>query len=191
MARRSDDDRLRLLCRIVERIPNEPAWGQPFRIQIRMSDGVWTTTTEEAPRSEMRSLLMEVRKLDQPGEDAYLPDMFELVARRVSEDADRRSISRIRAVYDRLQKTDDIRLEDSQGEISARTAFELWAYGEHLHDDEAKAARLAALPVEMGAFARQNAVRYMQKLVRMAAFLRAVILEDTELAAVARDLPTP
>jgi hypothetical protein len=186
MARRSDDDRLRLLCRIVERIPNEPAWGQPFRIEVRMEAGVWTTTTVEAPRSDMRSLLMEVRKLDQPGEDAYLPDMFELVARRVVDDADRRSIRRVRAVYDRLQTTDDIRLEDSQGEISARIAFDLWAYGEHLHDDEAKAARLAALPVEMATFARQNAVRYMQKLVRMAAFLRAVMLEDPGLASVVK-----
>ena len=149
-----------------------------------MDGGVWTTITHEPPRSDMRSLLMEVRKLDQPGEDAYLPAMFDLVALRAANDADRRAIRRVRAVYDRLQKTDDIRLEDGQGEISARTAFELWAYGEHLHDDAGKAARMAALPPEMAAFTRQNAVRYMQKLVRMAAFLRAVILVDPALATV-------
>ena len=34
------------------------------------------------------------------------------------------------------------------------------------------------MPSEMATFVRQNAVRYMQRLVRMAAFVRAVILED-------------
>jgi hypothetical protein len=125
---------------------------------------------------------MEVRKLDQPSEDAYLPGMFEIMSRRVIRQSHRRAIRRIRAIYDRLQQTDDIRLEDAQGEISARMALELWAYSENLHDDEAKAARLAALPPAMLALVRQNALRYMQRLVHMAAYLRAAMLDDPALA---------
>lgn len=178
VAKRSEDDRLRLVCRIVERIPEEPAWGKQFTVEVKFDGRTWSTTTTEASRSDMRSLLMEVRKLDQPGEDAFLPDLLDIVSRRVSDDGDRRSLRRIRTVYDRLQQTDDIRLHDGLGEISARGAFELWAYGEHLHDDYEKEARLAAMPSEMATFVRQNAVRYMQRLVRMAAFVRAVILED-------------
>jgi hypothetical protein len=186
MAQRTEDDRVRLLCRIVERIPNEPAWGQLFRVEVRFDGAVWTTSTTEPRRSDMRSLLMEVRKLDQPREGAYLPELFDIVSRRVVREADRRAIRRMRAIYERLQTTDDIRLEDAQGEISARSSLELWAYSEHLHDDEGKAARLAELPPSMVALVRQNALRYMQKLVHMAAFLRAVILDDPELAFVVK-----
>jgi hypothetical protein len=185
MSKRAEDDRLRLLCRIVERIPNEPAWAQPFSVEVRFEPGAQSMQTVEPPRSDMRSLLMEVRKLDQPG-DAFLPDLFDIVARRVTADSDRRAIRRVRAVYDRLQLTDDIKLDDGRGEISARTAFELWAYGEHLHDDPEKEERLAAMPVEMATFVRQNAVRYMQRLVHMAAFVRAVVLEDPGLAPVVK-----
>jgi hypothetical protein len=185
MPSRTEDDHLRLLCRIVERIAQEPAWGEPFTIELRFEAGTSSISTHEPQRPDMRSLLMEVRKLDQPG-DASLPDLLDIVAARVVADTDRRAIRRMRTIYDRLQATDDIRLDDGHGEISARTAFELWAYGEHLHDDVDKEARLAAMPVEMATFVRQNAVRYMQRLVHMAAFLRAVILEDPVLQAIVK-----
>lgn len=178
MSARDENDRLKLLCRIVERVAKEPAWGQPFTVELRFEAGGRFLTTREPGRADMRSLLMEVRKLDQPG-DVFLPDLFDILSRRVSGDTDRRALRRMRAIYDRLQATDDIRVDDGQGEISARTAFELWAYGEHLHDDADKEARMAAMPVEMATFVRQNAVRYMQRLVHMAAFMRAVIIEDT------------
>ena len=57
-------------------------------------------------------------------------------------------------------------------------ALELWAYGEHLHDDEAKASRMARMPAELAVIVRSNAVSYMHDLVRIAAYLRAVILDD-------------
>ncbi len=177
--RRSEAERFRLLDQIVERLSQEPAVGGHYSLELKFDHKTGVTFSETTPpRSELRSLLMEVRKLDSPGEDAYLPDLLELAIAKATDPEWRQGLEDARKHHTELQTHGNLRVDDGRGEVSPRLALELWAYGEHLHDDPDKAARMAAMPPDVAVLVRHNAAGYMDDLVRIAIYVRSAKRHD-------------
>ena len=184
MTRRTENARIALLETIADRIAAEPGLGQPWSIEIRLKQGeVIDQQVTEPDRVAIRSLLMEVRKLDVPRGDVYLPEIIDIIAGRASDPHSKAGLARTRAYYDEWQTLGTIRLDIGERRISARQAFELWAYSEHLHDDPEKEMRLR----EMNDLARPHvglmACIYMEMLARIALYVRDVIRGDPGVAA--------
>jgi hypothetical protein len=184
MARRTENERIALLETIARRIAAEPGLRQPWSIDIRLKQGeTIDQQVIEPDRVAIRSLLMEVRKLDVPRGDVYLPKIIDIVAGRASDPHSKAGLARARAYYDELQTRGAIRLDVGEHRISARQAFELWAYSEHLHDDPEKEQRMR----EMNDLARPHvglmAGIYMNMLANLALYVREVIRGDPGVAA--------
>ncbi|MEP6468887.1 MAG: hypothetical protein ABJC24_03875 [Chloroflexota bacterium] len=178
MARRSDEDRLRLLDIVMDRIAAEPALQEPFSVKLTFEGNELSQEVSEPSRPNLRSLLMEVRKLDAPGDDVYLPELLDIIASRASEPAFQQGLKDARAHYDRMQASGDLVIRDDEGPMSPRQAFELWAYGEHLHDDAQKVQRIEKMHPMLRAYVRSAAVGYMDGLIRIAAYARRVVRND-------------
>ena len=93
----------------------------------------------------------------------------------------RKGLEDARRQYRETQTAGPVQVVDGYGTISPREAFELWAYGEHLHDDEAKIVRMDAMTDYARAIVRLNAVGYMDMLARAAAYTRSAIVNDAGL----------
>ena len=63
---RTDDEKLALFTKVVDRVLAEPALLQPFTVKLDSDATGLKQTVTEPERSDLRSLLMEVRKLDSP-----------------------------------------------------------------------------------------------------------------------------
>lgn len=186
MTSRTENERIELLDTIVDRIVTEPGLQQPSTIEIRFkqAEGVEQEVTEPE-RVAIRSLLMEVRKLDVPGsEGAYLPDLIDIVASRATDPDWKAGLAKERARYDQWQpQGGPIRIDDGEGPISPRLAFELWAYGEHLHDDPEKVRRMRQMSELIKPHVRQVAYMYMGMLARIALYVREVTRRDPGVVA--------
>lgn len=183
--RRSEDERLRLFRRVAETMLAEPGRTGPCGAEIELDQGTVVKVTETQPkREDLRSFLMEIRKLDQPGDDAYLPEVLEILAARATDPEWRSGLLSARRHYDAAQGPGPVRIEDAEGLISPRQAFELWAYGEHLHNDYAKELRLAAMSPAAQAMVKYVAVGYMDDLSRMTAYALAAVRDDPGLASI-------
>jgi len=64
--------------------------------------------------------------------------------------------------------------------VRPREAFELWVYGEIIHDDYAKQQRWEKLDPPGKGLVRQMAHDYMEGLLEQAAFIRRVITHGLE-----------
>lgn len=183
MPKRPDDARLRLLARVAERILSEPALSEDVSYTINFDSTGITHEVKEPGRQNARSLLMEVRKLDQPREDLFLPEIIDIIAARVTDPLWAQGVADARTHYTQMQTQGAIQLADNDGPISPRTAFELWAYGEHIHDDEAKASRMERMDEHFRPLVRHHALEYVDMLARIAAYLVAVLKNDPAFAA--------
>jgi hypothetical protein len=186
MAKRSDDDRLRYFDALVADILAEPAMAGPWAGHIEFNPGSSATATIEEPRrQDLRSLLMDVRKMDAPSEDAYLPDVLALIRGRATDPEWRDGLDAAARELDAAAGVGSVHFEDptTHSMLSGRDAFRVWIYGEHLHNDVAKQARWDAYrwahPI-----ARQIAVEYMQTMLTVAAYCRAAIANDPGLSSV-------
>ena len=178
--RRTDQERARLFDVVVARVIAEPMWADPSPLQVRLDGPEMTPTVIQPPRPLLRSLLMEVRKLDSPGEDCYLPAIMEIVEAHATDPEWKAGLAVARRRYDEWQSAtgQKILITDSDGPISPREAFELWAYGEHLHDDAAKAQRMERLDERLRPFVGHIAIAYMEVLARLAAWVRSAMHND-------------
>jgi hypothetical protein len=182
--RRSDDEHLRLFMRVTEGMFAEPAAAGQFGLKVNF-DRSTTSVDESLPRQQdLKSLLMEVRKLDQPREDVYLPDIIDLVLARATDPEWIAGLRKARQHYDAFQQNGPFQLVDTIGPITPRGAFDLWVYGDKLHNDYDKEQRLAAMGPVLAGMVTQVGAMYMDDLMRVAAYARAVILDDPALASV-------
>jgi hypothetical protein len=188
---RTENERIALLNTIVDRIVAEPGLQQPSSIEIRFKQGeAPDQEVTEPQRVAIRSLLMEVRKLDAPGpEGAYLPEMIDIVSGRATDPGWKAGLAKARARYDEWQAQGaPIRIDDGEGPISPRRAFELWAYGEHLHDDPEKDRRMRQMNELIKPHVRQVAYMYMDMLARTALYVREVTRRDPGVIASLKSL---
>jgi hypothetical protein len=178
--RRTDQERARLFDLVVARVIAEPVWADPSPLQVRFDGPDMTPTVIEPPRPPLRSLLMEVRKLDSPGDDCYLPDIMEIVEASATDPEWKAGLAAARRRYHEWQSAtgQKIVITDSDGPISPREAFELWVYGEHLHDDAEKARRMERLDEQVRPFVGHIAIAYMEVLARIAAWVQSAMHDD-------------
>lgn len=138
-----------------------------------------TVETDEPHREALRSYLVAIRILDAPKEDLFLPRVMDDLEAMPIAIATREMVAICRRSWTEAQHTLGVVIEDGQGQITPRMAFELLAYTHHLHRDAAKEARVRALPVEMWQFVRQEGITYASTIAKIAVYLRSIARDDT------------
>jgi hypothetical protein len=173
MPRRNETERLELFLNRVEWIALSPVMiaGSMSKLTIKATkDGSATITLEQPEEHALRSLLLEVRKLDAPKEDLYLPEIIEIVRSRLTDPDDILLIDAWKASYDELQvNAGPYKIPDPvTGQLlSGRDLFVLWVYGGLFHDDYDKQQKLEALGPFV-AIARMAADDYFSTLIDLA-----------------------
>jgi hypothetical protein len=123
--------------------------GSMSQLTITASSGGSATITLQQPEEHaLRSLLLEVRKLDAPTEDLFLPRIIEIVRARLTDPGDIGLIDAWKASYDELQvQAGPYQIPDpTTGQLlSGRDLFGLWVYGGIFHDDYTKQQKFEAL----------------------------------------------
>jgi hypothetical protein len=174
---RASDDRLRTFDTHVTDLLTESGGRGTWSVQHELIAG--TVETVEPHREALRSWLMAVRLLDAPREDIYLPDVLDLLEAMPIRDSTREMVGAIRQQWQDAQTTlAFIALEDTQGPITPRDAFELLAYVHHLHRDPLKQARMAAMPPGFREVVRQQGAAYAAAIAELAVYLRSIARDD-------------
>ena len=184
MAKRPDDDTIRLLREVLEEIgTNEAivAGGTVFGITIHYGEGSVETTMNEPPVKVLRHLLDRLRQLDMPSSDVRLDRVFPIIERLPVADDWRTGLEEAKAAYRDAQLVTNIHVQQP-GElapelidheptwITPREAFGLWAYGGVIHDEYAKEQKWASLGIGQAAV-RQMGHDYAATLIDEAGFL--------------------
>lgn len=181
---RPDDDTLRLAVQVAEELFASPALadGQRFQIKIEMTPGEHSVRFTEPERRDLRDLLGLVRKFDMPRHDVRMRRLYEIVERVGVKPDWRAGLEQAKAGYDARNELREFHVQDPDEPprddptwIRPREAFELWAYGEVIHDDYAKEVRWKKLGPPGQGLVRQMAYDYMTTLLDQAAFIRRVI----------------
>jgi len=181
---RPDDSTLRLALTTFDDILASPGL-QPLQVSISFTPTSAETTVTEPEHRARRDLLVVLRKLDMPSHDARFDRVYPVIDRRgVLPDweegfktagtawAERNEITTYKVEDPDIPRYRD---EDPQAWIRPREAFELWVYGEVVHDDYSKELRWG----RMGGFS-QGLVRTMAHdlahvMISQAVFLRGLI----------------
>jgi hypothetical protein len=187
--RRTDEQRLELFARRMDGLAAEPGLGHQWSWQIHFEGDHATTTYDEPRREDVRSLLIEVRKLDSPGEDLYLPGILDLLSSRAADPVFQAGLKDARRHYDENQGLGDFHYADDDGPMTLREAFEIWVYGGILHDDYDKEQRWKGAWLAQP-FIRSNAVAYMGMLLTVGSYCRAVIERDPALSTISTSIRT-
>ena len=186
---RPDDDTLRLAKRRADELFDSPALadGQALRVEIKLTPGNEEVGfTEPEPRN-LRDLLGQVRKFDMPTHDLRMRRLFEIVERVGVKPDWREGLENAKATYEARDEILEVRVQDPDEPptpnptwICPREAFELWTYGEVIHDDYAKQVRWEKLgPVRQG-LVRQMAYDYLFALLDQVAFIHRIITHGLE-----------
>ncbi len=149
MRNRTDEQKLDLFVRKVAWIVGTRAvtFGGT-KLELTFDKTGLRQTLTEPPDEEMRALLTEARKLDAPSEDASLQTILPILQTQVLDPAWRRVVDQAAVDYAAAQGTGPFRIEDPDRPgtiLTGRELFELWVYGEVLHDDYDKQAKIAKL----------------------------------------------
>ena len=161
--------------------------GQRFQIEIQMTPGEESVRFAEPERRDLRDLLGQIRKFDMPTHDVRMRRLYEIIERVGVKPEWREGLEHAKAAYEardelrefHVQDPDEPATEDPTW-IRPREAFELWAYGEVIHDDYAKQVRWEKLGPPAQGLVRQMAHDYMEGLLEQAAFIRRVITHGLE-----------
>jgi hypothetical protein len=186
---RPDDDTLRLAKELADELFSSPALadGQLFRIEIAMTPGDQSVRFAEPERRDLRDLLGLVRKFDMPTHDVRMRRLYEIVERVGMKPDWREGLEHAKAAYEARNEPREFKVQDPDEPpsdeptwIRPREAFELWVYGEVIHDDYAKRMRWEKLPPPAQGLVRQMAHDYMEGLLEQAAFIRRLITHGLE-----------
>lgn len=188
--RRDNDGRLRLAVQLATDIASSEGRGG-YGISIGWSEASGASAEIREPsRAAVRDLMTDLRKFDSPGEDVYLPDLVDAMRSRGIETSWDPGVTDALAHYESMQQPNEqIRIQDPDDPthpdseprfMAARDAFELWAYGEHLHNDLSKIERLDRFDPISRALVRQLGHDYLSMLDHVALFLASVIVFGME-----------
>jgi len=177
--KRTPEDRLRTFDTHVTELLTESAGHGTWSVTHHLPAN--TVETVEPPREPLRSWLMAVRLLDAKSDEFYLPDLMDILDAMPIRDKTREVIAVIRRHWTDAQAgLDGIVLEDSQGPITPKDAFELLAYVHHIHRNAAKEARAKAMPPPFWEVVRQQGAAYGGAIAELAVMLRSVARDDPE-----------
>jgi len=181
---RPDDDTLRLASEIIGDVFESPALGpgSALKIKIDLTPGSAAVTISEPERRAIRDLVGLVRKFDMPSDDVRLDRLLEIIDRRGVEPdwtdgfeaAKKAHVTRNDVREIKVQEPDEPPSDDPTW-IRPREAFDLWAYGELVHNDYTKELRWQGLgPLRQG-LVRQMAHDYLMLLLAQAEFMGRLI----------------
>jgi hypothetical protein len=182
--RRPDDETLRLALKIVEEVGGSPALaaGQGFGIEVRTTAETQSVTFTEPERRDLRDLLGLIRRFDTPSHDVRIDRLHEIVERVGVKPDWRDGLDAAKVAHAARNELTQIYVQDpdeapnpSPTWIRPREGFELWLYGEVIHDDYAKQLRWDKLGALRQGLTRQMAHDYLNDLLRQAAFIRRLI----------------
>jgi hypothetical protein len=186
---RPDDDTLRLAKRLADEVFESPALadGERFQIHIQLTPGEHSVAFTEPERRAVRDLLSGLRKFDMPTHDVRMSRLYEIVERVGVKPDWQEGLDTAKAAYATRNDLYGIQIQDPEEPptdnptwITPREAFELWAYGEVVHDDYAKELKWSKLGPPGQGLVRQMAYDYMALLLEQAAFMRRLITHGLE-----------
>lgn len=181
---RPDDATLRLANRLADEAFESPALadGGRFQIHIHLTPGEQSVAVTEPERHDVRDLLSGLRKFDMPTHDVRMSRLYEIVERIGVKPEWQEGLDAAKAAYATRNNLYGIQIQDPDEPstddptwIQPREAFELWAYGEVVHDDYAKELKWSKLGAPGQGLVRQMAYDYMALLLEQAAFMRRLI----------------
>lgn len=174
---RTDDERLALFARKAFLLGQSSVIrdGRAYRFQMSWEASTETMrTTLNKPEFEaLQSFLSILRDFDNPRDDLYLPEIIDILRRRLGTDY-ARGLDSAAAGWDDVHAGGGfiLKLDGEDGPVlSPRDAFDLWVYSEHLHHDLAKERRMAALPAALQHLVRVAALEYTAALVELVSYV--------------------
>lgn len=173
---RSREERLRLFDVHVRDLLTESAAQANWSVRVDLMAG--TVETDEPHREALRSYLVAIRILDAPKEDLFLPRLMDDLEAMPIANATREMVTLCRRRWTEAQSTLGVVIEDVQGQITPRVAFELLAYTHHLHRNAANEARVQTMPPEFWQFVRQEGITYAGTIAKIAVYLRSIARDD-------------
>jgi hypothetical protein len=181
-ARRSDEATLQHIARLTARISTlsvfQPGEGRT-QLTVNFETGVLGASLTGPGHEPMIALITALRPLDDPGEDAYLPRVWEVIERRGIPDGFDAGLAEARADYQRYQNGPvmmHLPHPDDGHVMTGRELFELWAYGDVIHFDLDKEELFGRLRGPAQAMARHAAHDYLDMLAGQAAFLSRLVV---------------
>jgi hypothetical protein len=191
---RPDDDTLGLAKRRADEVIDSPALsqGQKFQFHINLLPGDPTVRFTEPDRRAVKEMLLTLRQFDAPKDDIRLERLFEIVERVGILPAWRGRVDTLKRQYAVRDDAPEVEIARPDGPatppliIGRREAFELWVYGDLIHNDYEKELRWQALHPFAQAFVRQMAYEYMLVLIALVAEIRRVITWGLEREVVER-----
>jgi hypothetical protein len=185
---RPENDTLRLLRETVDDIAANPAVasGEPvFSVTMHVVPSQ-TWSVREPGRRDLRDLLQLLRHLDMPTSDIRLDRVYPMLERSAVPDW-QGAIADARRAYVDGQEPDWNLVQDPddrpvlEGEdrtprwIRPREAWDLWAYGEVIHQEYRKQLRWERLGPLPQAAVRLMAHEYTMMLLAQAAFIHGLL----------------
>jgi hypothetical protein len=101
--RRSDDERLVHFARRADSIFAEPALQGEWGGWTTFEQETVTSTITEPRREDVRSLVIDLRKLDAPSEDLFLPGIIDLLLERATDPRSVAGLEEARRDYETSQ----------------------------------------------------------------------------------------
>jgi hypothetical protein len=183
---RPDDDTISLALRLIDDVYASPAVVNGLNLSVRTSvspEGGVSVEFGHPDHRALRDLLGVVRKFDMKGHDARLDRVYPIIERMGVKPEWRESLARARAAWTARNDPDRHVLVQQPGEeprpdptpILPREAFEIWAYGEVIHDDYDKELKWRSLSALGQGLVRMLAHGYMNLLVIHAGFVGNLI----------------
>jgi hypothetical protein len=179
---RSDADRLRLFVALADDALSAPGLAGPFGITLNFDGTSLSGAINEPGRRALRDLLVVVRKFAMRDHDARLPAVYDAIERIGVLPDWQEGFAGAKAAYEEAQQVDNIRVQDPDEPptdnptfVRPREAWDLWVYGEVIHDDLAKQRRWERFVGPSQVLVREMAHDYLDMLLREAAFLRNLI----------------
>jgi hypothetical protein len=153
---RTDAERLRLFCELVEKARNRRAITVPtleagFTLHFGRFEGP-AVETRLGDEEDVRSLMTDLRKFLAPGEDVYFYRIANIVERAVTDDEMREANRHNRDGW-KIVRTEGLVRSEPHGR-TPEDWFDLLVNGEVFHDDVAKRAEFESLPEDLQAIGR-------------------------------------
>lgn len=183
---RPDDETLALALRVVADVFTSPAVidGLDLSITVNLTPHSGTMKFNNPNPRALRDLFVVIWKLDMPSHDARLTRVYPIIERVGVKPDWRDGLDEAKAMWAARNDLDPRIHVQEPGEIVAddadrrwirpREAFELWVYGEVVHEDYAKEVKWRSLWLGQ-AMVRMLAHSYLNLLMAQASFVGQLI----------------
>jgi hypothetical protein len=159
---RSEVERLELFVSEWHRLREEPLakGNNAIGINVKIVVGAWPMEELTAPEeTQLRSLLLGLRRFVAKGDDLYLHAIFSIADRRLTSDTIRTELRETRQAWaDMLAGKTGMRVRVNEVDFTPEQAMDLFINAWYFHNDPVKVAELEKL-MPLGAITRYQFLR--------------------------------